>query len=151
MSKRRQHQLARRAYADHAAMNSCLASFEQTLAVTSPPAAGPWLRRLRQELNPLIACLSEHRETAEADGGLLTEIEITLGRSHEVSTARRLHRSALERAEDLSSALAAAKPDTERAGFRSGGRRLISAIRRHHELEADLILMAFDQDIGTVD
>lgn len=76
---------------------------------------------------------------------------MTLGRSHDVSTARRLHRSAAQQAEDLSARLRVSGADVDRGDLRKAGKRLGSAIRRHHELEADLILMAFYQDIGTVD
>jgi hypothetical protein len=151
MTKRRQRELARQAYADHAAINGCLTTFEEALDVAPSASSGAWLRRLRVELAPLLDCLAEHRDSAEADDGLLTEIEVTLGRNYEVSTARRLHRSASQRAEDLSERVRTPAADIDHDELRKAGRRLGSAIRRHHELEADLILMAFYTDIGTVD
>jgi len=102
-------------------------------------------------LAPLIACLAEHADSAESPGGLLVEVEVALGRSYEVSTARRLHRSAARQAKELSETLGDALRDFDEEGIAKLGRRLTSAIRRHHELEADLILMAFDQDIGVGD
>ncbi len=76
---------------------------------------------------------------------------MTLGRSHEISTARRLHRSATSQAAGLFETLADVGTDMDQDDLQERGRRLASAIRRHHELEADLILMVFDQDIGTGD
>ena len=151
MTRRRQRELARQTYADHASINSCLVTFESVLALSATEPTDAWSHALRAELARLIGCLGEHAGSAEEGSGLLAEIEVTLGRSHEVSTARRLHRSAARQAEGLSSTLDAFAAGDDRADLRVRGRRLGAAIRRHHEVEADLMLMAFDQDIGTVD
>ena len=44
-----------------------------------------------------------------------------------------------------------ADPEVDEGQLRTRGCRPRSAIRRHHELEADLILMTFNQDIGIGD
>ncbi|HEX5479874.1 MAG TPA: hypothetical protein VFY79_09160 [Dehalococcoidia bacterium] len=147
-SRTHQRELAERTNAEHHAISGCLAGLEASLAAPGTPA---WRRRIEGELAPLIACLAGHAESAESSTGLLVEIEITLGRSHEVTTARRLHASASRQASELSDILANADSGVADTDVVMHGRRLASAIQRHHELEADLILMAFDQDIGTVD
>ena len=150
MATRRIHQqeLTERTSAEHHAISGCLAGLEASLASPGTPA---WRRAVESELAPLIACLAGHAESAESQTGLLAEIEITLGRSHEVTTSRRLHASAWRQASELSDILADAGNVVADNDVVMHGRRLASAIQRHHELEADLILMAFDQDIGTVD
>ena len=151
MSRRsRLRELAARTSAEHEAISGCVRGFEASLAMFASVSTRA-RRRIRRELRPLIACLSEHVDSAESTGGLLAEIEVDLGRSREVSTARRLHRSAARQADELSRTLADTERELEHDEIAKLGRRLASAVRRHHELEADLILMAFDQDIGVGD
>jgi hypothetical protein len=145
---RQQRDTIKRTTAEHAAIAECVAEIDQVLAGEATTLE--WRRRLASEVRALARCLQEHRASAEADVGVLSDIEVALGRSHEVSTARRLHRSAEQQAQELLAALRTGA-DVDEEQLRRGGRRLSSAIRRHHELEADLILMTFDQDIGTGD
>ncbi len=146
----RTNEVAERALAEHTAISDCLRGFEASVS-TAGPADAVSRERIQQELTPLIDHLTEHARSAESSGGLLAEVEVALGRSHEVSTARRLHRSAAERAEELSQTLAGAGSEIDMDQIATLASRLSSAIHRHHELEADLILMAFDRDIGIGD
>jgi hypothetical protein len=146
---RRQRETIKRTSAEHAAIAECVAGIDQVLV--GEATANEWRRRLASEVRALARCLEEHRTSAEADVGVLSDIEVVLGRSHEISTARRLHRSAERQAEELLAVLRGAGPDMNEDQLRMRGHRLSSAIRRHHELEAELILMTFDQDIGVGD
>lgn len=148
---RRERRHIERISADHESISTCLAALESTLAKPLRGTEATWHRRLRCELRPLVDCLGQHRAFAEGAGGVFDEIEVAQGHGHELTTARRLHRSAVRQAEELFDALGRAVGDLDPDEVRARGRRLGSAIRRHHVLEADLVLLVFDQDTGTGD
>ncbi len=135
--------------AEHESISTCLAALESTLEEPLTGTEPTWHRSLRRQLRPLVDGLEQHRAVAEGTGGVFGDIEVAQGHGHELTTARRLHRSAVRQAEELFAALG--KADLSPDEVRARGRRLGSAIRRHHALEADLVLLAFDQDTGTGD
>jgi hypothetical protein len=137
--------------AEHESISTCLAALESTLKQPLTGSEALWRRRLRRQLRPLVEDLEQHRAVAEGAGGVFGEIEVAQGHGHELTTARRLHRSAIRQAEELFDALGTAVGDLRPDEVRARGRRLGSAIRRHHALEADLVLLVFDQDTGTGD
>jgi len=127
------------------------AALESTLDKSVTGTEATWHRRLRRQLRPLVDCLGQHRASAEGAGGVFGEVEVAQGHGHELTTARRLHRSAVRQAAELFEALGTAVGDLSPGEVRARGRRLGSAIRRHHALHADLVLLEFDQDTGTGD
>lgn len=137
--------------AEHATISASLGAFESTLASPFTCSEATWRRRVRRELGPLIDCLGQHCVLAEGAGGVFGEIEVAIGHGHELTTARRLHRSALRQADELDAALGTADAGPSVDEVRKRGRRLGSAIRRHHTLEADLVLHVFNQETGTGD
>ncbi|MEP7384628.1 MAG: hypothetical protein ABI910_23350 [Gemmatimonadota bacterium] len=102
-------------------------------------------------MSPLIDALGQHCVLAEGTGGVFGEIEVAIGHGHELTTARRLHRSALRQASELDAALRTTDAGPSADELRKRGRLLGSAIRRHHALEADLVQLAFNQETGTGD
>jgi hypothetical protein len=104
-----------------------------------------------RELEPLLGSLADHVSSAESPDGLLTRVEVAIGRNHDVSAARRLHRTATQQAAILSRTLGDAGVDHTDEEIQSIASRLGSAIRRHHEIEADLLLDAFEHEVGVGD
>jgi hypothetical protein len=148
---RRERRHIERISAEHESISTCLAALESTLDKRLTGTEATWHRRLRRQLRPLVDGLGQHRAFAEGAGGVFAEIEVAQGHGHELTTARRLHRSAVRQAEELFDALGTTVGDLSPEEVRARGRRLGSAIRRHHALEADLLLLVFDQDTGTGD
>ena len=132
-------------------INTLLTALESTLHKPLTGTDAAWHQRLRSQLRPLIDGLNQHRAFAEGEGGIFAEIEVTQGHGHELTTARRLHRSAVRQAEELFDLLGRPIRGLSQDEIRARGRRLGSAIRRHHALEADLAVLVFDQDTGTGD
>jgi hypothetical protein len=150
MGRQEQHRIGQIS-AEHESIGTCLAAFESTLDKRIAGTEASWHRRLKRELRPLIDGLGRHRAFAEGAGGVFSEVEVAQGHGHELTTAQRLHRSAIRQAEELFDALGTAMVDLGPEEVRARGHRLGSAIRRHHALEADLALLVFDQDTGTGD
>ena len=148
---RRERRHLERISAEHESISTCLAALESTLDKPLTGTEATWHRRLRHQLRPLVDGLAQHRAFAEGVGGVFAEIEVAQGHGHELTIARRLHRSAVRQAEELFDALGTTVGDLSTDEVRARGRRLGSAIRRHHVLEADLVLLVFDQDTGTGD
>lgn len=132
-------------------ISTYLAALESTLDKPLTGTEATWHRRLRRQLRPLADCLGQHRAFAESADGVFGEVEVAQGHGHELTTARRLHQSAVRQAEELFDALGTVAEDLSPDEVRTRGRRLGSAIRRHHALHADLVLLEFDQDTGTGD
>jgi len=127
------------------------AALESTLTKPLTGTEAAWHLRLRRQLRPLVDGLGRHRAFAEGADGVFGEIEVAQGHGHELTTGHRLHRSAVRQAEELLDALGTAIGNLSPDEVRSRGRRLGSAIRRHHALHAELVLLEFDRDTGTGD
>ena len=126
-----------------------LAALESTLA--KPLADTTWHRRLRRQLRALVDCFEQHRSAAEGADGVFGEIEVAQGHGRELTTGRRLHRSAVRQAEELFDALGTQAGDLTPDDVRTRGRHLGSAIRRHQALHGDFVLHVFDRDTGVGD
>jgi hypothetical protein len=148
---RRERRHIERITAELESISTDLAALESTLDKPLTGTEATWRRRLRRQLRPLIDGLAQHRTFAESADGVFGEIEVAQGHGHELTTAHRLHRSAVRQAEELFDALGTVVGDLSPDEVRARGRRLGSAIRRHHALHADLVLLVFDQDTGTGD
>ena len=148
-----EHGVTRRTAREHEAIVAALQAMERALASPAPTREPQWIDRVRRELATVIGLVQEHCASAEAPDGLLGHVEIALGRTYEVSEARREHER-LQR--DAVSFLAALEDHTPEGGpspaeVRERARALASALRAHQAREADLLLLAFQQDIGTGD
>jgi hypothetical protein len=150
VGKRKQPQIEPIA-AELESISTHFAALESTLNKPITGTEATWHRGLRRQLRPVVDGLGKHRAFAEGAGGVFGEIEVAQGHGHELTTGHRLHRSAVRQAEELFDALGTAVGNLSPDEVRARARRLGSAIRRHHALHADLVLLEFDQDTGTGD
>jgi hypothetical protein len=130
-------------------IRACLAALESTLA--RPLTDTTWHRCPRRQLRALVDCFEQHRSAAEGADGVFGEIEVAQGHGRELTTGRRLHRSAMRQAEELFDALGTKAGGLTPDDARTRGRRLASAIRRHEALHGDFVLHVFDRDTGVGD
>lgn len=126
---------------------------EKALAEPAPGVPDAWKHRAAAALAIVVDYVRQHIESAESDGGLVTELELKLGRNRDVRLARDDHKKLLAGSNallaDLSQPAGDAGPET--ADVRSRTLDLIALLEQHKRREIDLILGAFDIDIGTGD
>jgi hypothetical protein len=124
----------------------------QRTAATPATKRLAWRQRTRRELAAVVGLLQEHCEAAEGADGLVAQVEVQLGRSREVSRARRDHRRLQRDAAILLAALDEyAEGDLSARELRKRVSHLIEAMREHQSREADLLLLALDLDVGVPD
>lgn len=123
---------------------------ERTFTARAVKRERSWQRRTRHHLAKVVGLLQEHCESAEAEDGLLPMAERHIGRFQEVSQARREHKRLVRDAAlllgDLDEfASAALLPYVE---LRKRAARLTASMRLHQAHEADLLMLAFQLDLG---
>jgi hypothetical protein len=125
---------------------------EKALASPAPRREEEW-KRTHAALAVFIDRLQAHCRAAESDGGVLTEAEVHLGRTRAVSRAHLQHERMLRDARELLADLRkrADHPSLTPAEVRRRAARLATALRAHQALEADIIIEAFERDIGGED
>ena len=98
----------------------------------------------------MLDSLNVHRESAENAGGVIAEAEALLGRPPALAAARSQHVRLLKDAGKLLADLEKQRDDPQLTceAVRKRAWDLALALRNHQALEADLILEAFDLDIG---
>jgi len=146
----RVEEAAAKAARDHEAIVSAMHRLEAALASPAPGREPAWKHRAGAALVGVLDSLNVHRESAENEGGVIAEAEALLGRPPALAAARSQHVLLLKDAGDLLADLEARRDDPELtcAAVRERAWGLVSALRNHQALEADLILEAFDLDIG---
>lgn len=145
--------VARTTATEHGAMTRAIHAMERALVSPVPGREVEWKRRAAAALTVVLDEVRHHVESAEKDGGLLAQVEITIGRSHEVAMAYEHHRRMMDDAQALLRDLEAgiSDPSLRCEDIRQRGASLANVLRAHHALEADLLLMALEQDIGAGD
>jgi hypothetical protein len=145
--------VARTTAAEHSAMTRAIQVMERALESPVPGREREWKLRTAAALTVVLDDVSQHVASAEKDGGLLAQVETTIGRSHEVTTAYTHHRRMINEAETLLRDVERAIDDAslQCEDVRRRGASLAGLLRAHHALEADLLLLALEQDIGVGD
>ena len=135
---------------DHEEILSTVHRLEAALASPAPGRETAWKHRAGAALVGVLDSLNVHRESAENEGGVIAEAEALLGRPPALAAARSQHVGLLEDARELLADLEERRDDPKLTceAVRERAWRLASALRNHQALEADLILEAFDLDIG---
>jgi hypothetical protein len=142
---------ARATSQEHGDITAALVSFEASLASPSYKRRTWWRMRVRRDLDALIDALRAHRRSAEGVGGLLHELVLRLGNSAQIRRASDGH-DYIEKAADALHDLLGRKPHAGNEDLpRKDAEVLTRAIRRHEALEAELLLEAFNRDIGVGD
>ena len=142
-------QHARTTAREHEAIVKALHTLERTLAAPFPSREQQWKRRTAAALTVVVDELRQHVESAEAERGLIPSCELIVGRPHELNRAQTDHPRLVDEATALLRELTESASQCE--DVRERAAQLATAIRRHQAVEADLILLAYDQDIGVVD
>lgn len=138
---------------EYTALVAAIHELERTFTARAVRREPTWQRRTRHRLATVVGLLQEHCESAEAPDGLLIMAEQRVGRFPEVSQARREHKRLVRQAASLLGdldefAAAAGLPYEE---FRKRAAGLTGALRLHQALEADLLMLAFQLDLGVGD
>jgi len=141
---------AAKAARDHAAIVTAVHRLETALASPAPGRERAWKHRAGAALVDVINSLNVHRESAENEGGVIAEAEALLGRPPALAAARGQHVQLLKDAGELLADLEERRDDPRLSceAVRQRAWDLTLALRNHQALEADLILEAFDLDIG---
>jgi hypothetical protein len=146
----RVEEAAAKAARDHEEILSAVHRLEAALASPAPGREPAWKHRAAAALVGVLDSLNVHRESAENEGGVIAEAEGLLGRPPALAAARSQHVRLLNEGGELLADLEGRHDDPKLTceAVRERAWRLASALRNHQALEADLILEAFDLDIG---
>ena len=138
---------------EYDAMVRAVHALERAIVSPAPGREEAWKQRAGAALTVVVDELRQHRESAEKPDGLVAAIEAAIGRPRELSRAISGHESLVESAGGLLTDLAddALRSELACEDVRERVVTLTAALRRHQAVEADLILQAFDQDIGPGD
>jgi len=138
---------------EHDCIVEAMHVLEKALASPAPGREAEWKQRAGAALAVVVDYVRQHVESSEADGGLLAEVEVKVGLTRDVQSARRDHKQILVNADHLLRDLSEHAGDivlpTHEVRHRTND---LSASLRHHQWrEADLIMSVFDLDIGSGD
>jgi len=127
---------------------------EAALASPAPGREEEWRKRVAAELATLRNVLATHVASTESRKGMFVDVESTEpALHHRIERLRHEHADLLRQAESLETHLAppaAGHPFNfhdvrQRAGW------LLTALRHHQALEADLVFELYDSDVGVGD
>lgn len=149
----RPEEVSAQATREYEVMVRAVEALERALAAPAPGREPAWKQGVRRGLATVVGLMQEHCGWAEGASGLLTEVELRLGRASEVSEARREHERLRHDATGLLAALDAyqEEPSLSSDEVRRRAGEITAALRRHQAREVDLLMLAFQRDIGTVD
>lgn len=138
--------------AEHEAILAAQHQLEAILASAAPGREQHWLDKVIDGLMQLSEQLRKHRESAENSNGLFNEAS-SVKASEKIATARAMHDRLIAGCDELVAQLRtktdATASDIETA--RRSAAALMSEIRLHQAIEADIIFEAFARDIGNLD
>ncbi len=140
--------------AEHAAIVTAQQGLEAAFASAAPGREREWAARVATELRRLYDLMREHCRSAEAPSGLLTGIEeTTLITNERLVEVRAHHQKIFDEGQAL-------LPEVERCAageavwhalLRRRAASLMTEMRHHQALEADLVFEALESDIGVID
>jgi hypothetical protein len=138
---------------EHDCIVEAMHVLEKALAYPVPGREVEWKQRAGAALAVVVDYIRQHVESAEADGGLLTEVEVKVGRTHDVQSALKDHELILENSDHLLRDLSEdiGDPVLPTNEVRNRTNDLSASLRQHQWREADLIMSVFDLDIGAGD
>jgi hypothetical protein len=149
MSERHAEAAAERTAVEYEAIIRALRGLEDAIAAPAPGREREWKRTAARELGTVSKSLKAHCVSAERRHGILTEVEAEIGRTRDLTLARREHATLVRDAAALFTMLV--DEDAEYPELRERAAKVILALRRHQAREADLIYTAFQRDIGMGD
>ena len=133
---------------EHDSIVGAIQALEAALASPATGREDAWSERIERDLAPVVAAVVQHCRAAESEGGLVKELQLSLGRPHSLKVVSREHeRLAIEAAEFLESL----SSQGDVALVRARAADLTADLRAHQAHETDLIYEAFFRDIGLGD
>lgn len=146
--------LSRQTRQEHDALLRVMHRLEAALAGAAAGRERLWNRRVLARLRELRRALSRHTSSADAADGLLGNIDMTRATlARHVEQLRGQHRLLLTQACALLNHVrdATIQERYNCQAVREQAAAMLSALRHHQALEADLIFESFYTDIGTGD
>lgn len=147
-SPNRADEIAAKVAREHAAIVTAAHLLEKVLASAAAGREAAWKRNAAPAVGQVIEALESHRKSAEDAGGVIAEAEAVLGRPPALFAARNQHKRLARKAVELRACLDEGDEKTTVQEIRRRGWRLASSLHEHRAIEADLILEAFQRDIG---
>jgi predicted transcriptional regulator len=133
---------------EHDAIVAAVQVLEAALASPATNREDQWHERIEHDLAPVVATVQHHCQAAEAEGGLVKELEAMLGRPRSLAIVSREHEQLAAEAQAFFASLATA---SDVAAVRARAAALTADLRAHQAQETDLIYEAFFRDIGVGD
>lgn len=138
----------------HEPLLDAMHRLEAALATAAPGREEAWRKRVAAELATLRNVLATHVASTESRKGMFVDVESTEpALHHRIERLRHEHADLMRQAESLETHLAPSTPGhpfnfhdiRQRAGW------LLTALRHHQALEADLVFELYDSDVGVGD
>jgi hypothetical protein len=133
---------------EHAQLVTAVHLLENALASPAADREVAWKRNAAPALSQVIEALKTHRESAESQGGVIAEAEAVLGRPPEIRAALNQHKRLTKEASEILAALDEGDLERTVQEIRRRGWRLASSLHDHRAIEADLMMEAFQRDVG---
>lgn len=144
--------VSRQTRRQHDELLTAMHHLEAALASPAPGREQQWAARSKQDLRRVCESLERHILSAEGPDGLFAELDLTrpcvVAR---VAELRQEHQRLLEQAQSLEDGLRPCKENHDFAALRAEAAKFLTAIRRHHAWEVDLIYECFWLNIGVGD
>ncbi len=131
-------------------MERAVQSLEKALTSPAPRRERVWKQATRRSLATIVGLVQEHCAWGESSDGLLTEVEARMGRNRELSQVRREHKRLQGEAVRLLAALDEYQDPSNLPyhDIRRRAAQLAVDLRLHQAREGDLLMLAFQLDIG---
>ncbi|MEW6736881.1 MAG: hypothetical protein AB1489_36675 [Acidobacteriota bacterium] len=138
--------------AEHEVILATQHKLEAILASAASGREQHWLDLVIVELKQLNEQLRKHRDSAESSDGFFNEVSDVKAKE-KIASVRAMHEKLITGCEELVDQLRK-KTDAMASDIEMARRRaaiLMSEIRMHQAIEADIIFEAFARDIGNLD
>lgn len=150
--QRRQQAASQRTRRELDDLVAAMQRLDAALASPAPSRERRWASRINQELSLVRESLEAHILSAEGPNGLFGELDLTRPTvANRLAQLRYEHSRLLEMAAELCSCL---EPDgglPDYSSLRSQAAEFLTALRRHHAAEVDLVFECFWTDLGVGD